>query len=107
MKMSAVKNGLLLLEMYVLEPGKLPWLPPKITSDNRDSRAIFRASHFADEFAYVLLCRAKPSKPLLFPLKSSLKFVLHLGKPKFTSLPVEFPADRSKFQFCTTALSIS
>ena len=42
-----------------------------------------------------------PSKPCLFPLKSSLEFVLHRGKPKFISLPVKFPADRSKFQFCT------
>jgi len=42
------------------------------------------------------------SKPCLFPLKSSLKFVLHRGKPKFISLPVKFPADRSKFQFCAT-----
>ena len=43
------------------------------------------------------------SKPCLFPLKSSLEFVLHPGKPKFISLPVTLPADRSKFQFCTTA----
>ena len=27
-------------------------------------------------------------------------------KQKFISLPVKFPADRSKFQFCTTARSI-
>ena len=44
-----------------------------------------------------------PSKPCLFPLKSSLEFVLHRGKHKFISLPVNFPADRSKFQFYTTA----
>ena len=44
------------------------------------------------------------SKPCLFPLKSSLEFVLHRGKPKFISFPVKFPADRSKFQFYTTAL---
>ena len=42
-----------------------------------------------------------PSKPCLFPLKSSLEFVLHRGKHKFISLPVNFPAERSKFQFCT------
>ena len=46
-----------------------------------------------------------PSKPCLFPLKSSLEFVLHRGKPQFFTLPVKFPADRSKFQFCTTARS--
>ena len=42
-----------------------------------------------------------PSTPCLFPLKSRLEFVLHRGKHKFISLPVNFPADRSKFQFCT------
>ena len=46
-----------------------------------------------------------PSKPCLFPPKSSLEFVLHHVKPKFISLPVKFPVDRSKFQFCTTARS--
>ena len=50
-----------------------------------------------EQFGFVL------SKPCLFPLKSSLEFVLHSGKPKFIFLPVKFPADRSKFQFCTTA----
>ena len=45
------------------------------------------------------------SKPSLFPLESSLEFVIHRGKPKFISLPVKFPADRSKFQFCTMAQS--
>ena len=40
-----------------------------------------------------------PSKPCLFPLKSSLEFVWHREKPKFISFPVKFPADRSKFQF--------
>ena len=44
-----------------------------------------------------------PSKSCLSPLKSSLEFVLHRGKPKFISFPVKFPADRSKFQFYTTA----
>ena len=34
-----------------------------------------------------------PSKPCLFPLKSSLEFVLHRGKHKFISLPVKFPAN--------------
>ena len=86
------------------------------TSENRDTRAIFNASHFSDEFAYVLLCRVMflqsafqfgflPSKPCLFPLKSSLEFVLHRGEPKFISFPVKSPADRSKFQFYTTARS--
>ena len=41
-------------------------------------------------------------KPCLFLLESRLEFVIHRGKPKFISLPVKFPADRSKFQFCTT-----
>ena len=45
------------------------------------------------------------SKPCVFPLKSGLEFVLSRGKPKFISLPVKFPADRSKFQFCSTARS--
>ena len=47
-----------------------------------------------------------PSKPCLFPLKSSLEFDLNRGKPKFISFPVKFFADRSKFQFCTAARSI-
>ena len=41
-----------------------------------------------------------PSKPCLALLKSSLEIVLHSRKPKFISLPVQFPADGSKFQFC-------
>ena len=41
-------------------------------------------------------------KPCLFLLESRLEFVIDRGKPKFISLPVKFPADRSKFQFCTT-----
>ena len=45
------------------------------------------------------------SKPCLFPLESSLEFFIHRGKPQFISLPVKFPADRSKFQFCKTARS--
>ena len=49
------------------------------------------------QFGFLLL------KPCLFPLKSSLEFVLHRGKPKFISLPVTLPVDRSKLQFCTTA----
>ena len=44
-------------------------------------------------------------KPCLFLLESRLEFVIDRGKPKFISLPVKFPADRSKFQFCTTARS--
>ena len=44
-----------------------------------------------------------PSKPSLFPLKFG--FVIHSGQPKFISLPVKFPANRSKFQFCTTIRS--
>ena len=47
-----------------------------------------------------------PSKPCLCPLKSSLELVLHRGKPRFISLPVNFPARRSKFRFCTTVGSI-
>ena len=47
-----------------------------------------------------------PSKPCLFPLKSSLEFDLNRVKPKFISFPVKFFADRSKFQFCTAARSI-
>ena len=85
----------------------------KHTSENRDTRAVFSASHCAYEFA--LICRAicfskvrfslafLSSKPCLFPLESSLEFVIHRWKPKFISSPVKFPADRSKFQFCTTA----
>ena len=85
----------------------------KHSSENRDTRAIFSASHCAYEFA--LICRAicfskvrfslafLSSKPCLFPLESSLEFVIHRWKPKFISSPVKFPADRSKFQFCTTA----
>ena len=36
---------------------------------------------------------------------SCLEFVLHHGKPKFIGLSVKFPAERSKFLFCTTAWS--
>ena len=61
-------------------------------------RDMFPQSAF--QFGFLL------SKPCLFPLKSSLEFVSHRGKPKFISLPVKFPADRSKFHFCTTARSI-
>ena len=60
------------------------------------SRDMFLQSAF--QFGFL------PSKPCLFPLKSSLEFVLHRGKPKFISFSVKFPADRSKFQFYTTAL---
>ena len=81
---------------------------------NWDSRAIFSAPHFADEFAGPAISREMflqsafqlgflPSKPCLFPLKSSLEFVLYRGKPKFISLLLKFPADKSKFPFCATA----
>ena len=53
------------------------------------SRDMFLQSAF--QFGFL------PSKPCLFPLESSLEFVLHRGKSKFNSLPVKFPADRSKF----------
>ena len=78
-------------------------------NENRDARTIFIASHFADEFAYACPVMSDEqigfllSKPCLLPLKSSLEVVLHSGKPTFISLPVKFPTDRSKFQFCTTA----
>ena len=62
------------------------------------SRDMFLQSAF--QFGFLV------SKPCLFPLKSSLEFVSHRGNPKFISLPVKFPDDRSKFQFCTTARSI-
>ena len=45
------------------------------------------------------------AEPCLFPLKSSLEFVVHRGKPKFISFPVKFPGERSKFQFYTTVRS--
>ena len=61
------------------------------------SRDMFLQSEF--QFGFL------PSKLCLFPLKSSLEFVLHRGKPKFISFPVKFPADRSKFQFYTMARS--
>ena len=62
------------------------------------SRDMFLQSAF--QFGFL------PSKPCLFPLKSSLEFDLNRGKPKFISFPVKFFADRSKFQFCTAARSI-
>ena len=61
------------------------------------SRDMFLKSAF--QFGFL------PSKPCLFPPKSSLKFVLRRVRPKFISLQVKFPADRSRFQFCTTARS--
>ena len=60
------------------------------------SRDMFLQSAF--QFGFL------PSKPCLFPLKSSLEFVLHRGKPKFISFPVKFPANRANFQFYTPAL---
>ena len=81
-------------------------------SENRDTRAIFSASRVT------LICRSRhmflqsafplsflSSKPCLFPLESTLEFVIHSGKPKFISLPVKFPPDRSKFQFFSMAQS--
>ena len=81
-------------------------------SENRDTRAIFSASRVT------LICRSRhmflqsafpssflSSKPCLFPLESTLEFVIHRGKPKFISLPVKFPPDRSKFQFFSMARS--
>ena len=59
------------------------------------SRDMFLQSAF--QFGFL------PSKPCLFPLKSSLEFVLHRGKPQFFSFPVKFPANRANFQFYTTA----
>ena len=60
---------------------------------NWDSRAIFSAPHFADEFAGPAISREMflqsafqlgflPSKPCLFPLKSSLEFVLYRGRKR-------------------------
>ena len=47
-----------------------------------------------------------PSKTCLFPQKSSLEFVLHCGKPNLIVCRLlKFPADRSKFQLCTTVRS--
>ena len=43
------------------------------------------------------------SKPCLFPLESSLDFVIHRGKPKVISLPVKFAANRSR-NGCVTSL---
>ena len=81
-------------------------------SENRDTRAIFSASRIT------LICRSRhmflqstfplsflSSKPCLFPLESTLEFVIHCGKPKFISLPVKSPPDRSKFQFFSMARS--
>ena len=62
------------------------------------SRDMFPQSAFL--FGFLL------TKPCLFPLKSSLEFVSHRGKPKFISLQVKFPTYRSKFHFCSTARSI-
>ena len=67
-------------------------------------RVCFNMSHHmilqsAFQFGFLL------SKPCLFRLESSLEFVINRGKPKFISLPVKFPDDRSEFQFCTTARS--
>ena len=68
---------------------------PQNKSENRDTSVIFRASHFADEFMSrdmvlqsVFQFGFLPLNPCLFSLKSSLEFILHHGKPKFTSLPV-------------------
>ena len=60
-------------------------------SENRDTKAIFGASHFADEFA--LICRAICFSKMrfslafyrrnlvFFPLGCSLEFIIHRGKP--------------------------
>ena len=39
-----------------------------------------------------------PSKSCLFPLKCSLEFVLHRGKPKFISFPLNFPPIDQRFR---------
>ena len=82
-------------------------------SENRDTRAIFGASHCADEMLWYVdraICFSKKRFSLdfyrgnfvFFSWNRAWNFVIHRGKPKFISLPVKFPADRSKFQFCTT-----
>ena len=81
-------------------------------SENRDTRTIFSASRVTliSRSGHMFLQSALPSsflssKPCLFPLESTLEFVIHRGKPKFISLPVKFPPDRSKFQFFSMARS--
>ena len=68
-------------------------------SENRDTRAIFSASHFAGEFAYVARYVSPKCvsvwlftvETLTYPPIYSLEFVLHHGKPTFITLPVKFP----------------
>ena len=45
------------------------------------------------------------SKPCIFPWNLAWNSLYTVEKLKFISLPVKFPAARSKFQFCTTARS--
>ena len=44
-------------------------------------------------------------KPCIFPWNLAWNSLYTVEKLKFISLPVKFPAARSKFQFCTTAQS--
>ena len=69
------------------------------TSENRHTSAIFSASHFAGEFAYVARYVSPKCvsvwlftvETLTFPPIYTLEFVLHHGKPTFITLPVKFP----------------
>ena len=77
---------------------------------NWDSRAIFSAPHFADEFAGPAISREMflqsafqlgflPSKPCLFPLKSGLEFVLYRGKPNLLVCQSNSLLINQKFSF--------
>ena len=66
---------------------------------NRDTRAVFSASHFADEFAYVLLCCAiyfsfsfafHRRNLIIFPRNLAWNSFYTVESPNFLSLPVKF-----------------
>ena len=66
---------------------------------NRDTRAVFSASHFADEFSYVLLCCAiyfsfsfafHRRNLTIFPRNLAWNSFYTVESPNFLSLPVKF-----------------
>ena len=69
------------------------------TSENRDTRAVFSASHFTDEFAYVLLCCAMyfsfsfafhRGNLVLFPLNLACNSFYTVENPNVHNLSVKF-----------------
>ena len=84
-------------------------------SENRDTRAVFSVSRCAEEFPliYRAICFSKVRFSLAFCCRNLVFFSQILAwnslytveNPNLLVCRLKFPADRSKFQFCTTARS--